>query len=422
MRIRSTLGRGLAAIVALAAAGLGLTACAPDVSVPIDSPPQVQGELPEDTRAALEDAVAHAVAASGASGAIVGVWVPWSGTWVAGVGTQDFESGTPVTTDMHFRIADATRPMICDVLYGVAAKGIVSLDDPVTDYVSSVPDLDDVSLLELCNGTSGVGSYQKMVQRMWVSNPHRVWDPRELASFGLGQTRSAEPGQAYRDSDAGYLLLGLALERATSTGADDLLTEYVFDPLDLTGTTLPADQWADSGPALTGLMTPTKDGVRQCTAPRDVTDVSASTGYTSAGVVSTIDDLGRYMQALASGALSTEGVDRWSDPLPVSSRQPSWFTATGGAFQAGSLIGQAGDMPGYTTAAYSDPATGMTVAVVLNNSTAGTAIGNYLAWELAAIASKAPAAAGETAPEFGLPWTPEQYRDAVTSQAICPIP
>ena len=36
-----------------------------------------------------------------------------------------------------------------------------------------------------------------------------------------------------------------------------------------------------------------------------------------------------------------------------------------------------------------------------------------LAWELAAIASKAPAAAGETAPEAGLPWTAQQYHDAI---------
>ena len=41
-----------------------------------------------------------------------------------------------------------------------------------------------------------------------------IWDPRELASYGLGQPRATEPGAAYRDSDAGYLLLGLALERA----------------------------------------------------------------------------------------------------------------------------------------------------------------------------------------------------------------
>ena len=48
-------------------------------------------------------------------------------------------------------------------------------------------------------------------------------------------------------------------------------------------------------------------------------------------------------------------------------------------------------MPGYATAAFSDPQSGLTVAVVLNNSGGGAGFAEYLAWELAAIASKAPA-------------------------------
>ena len=84
----------------------------------------------------------------------------------------------------------------------------------------------------------------------------------------------------------------------------------------------------------------------------------------------------------------------------------------------GSLIGQQGWTPGYVTAAYADPATGFTVAVSLNNSTTGGNIIGNLAWELAAIASKAPAAEGQTAPEFGLPFTAEQYHQAITDAAI----
>ena len=63
-----------------------------------------------------------------------------------------------------------------------------------------------------------------------------MWNPRELASYGLGQPRETEPGAAYRDSDAGYVLLGVALERATGRSAAELLQDYVVDPLDLDAT------------------------------------------------------------------------------------------------------------------------------------------------------------------------------------------
>ena len=168
---------------------------------------------------------------------------------------------------------------------------------------------------------------------------------------------------------------------------------------------------------------PGPDGVINCAEPLDITTMSSSLGFTDSGVTSTISDLGRYAQALASGALAREGQpDRWANPLPVSPDGPSWLQATGGAFLAGSLVGQHGWVPGYLTSVYSDPETGMTVAVVLNNSAAGSTLAASLAWELAAIASKAPAASGETAPQFGLPWTAEQYHEAITQAAVCPLP
>ena len=91
-------------------------------------------------------------------------------------------------------------------------------------------------------------------------------------------------------------------------------------------------------------------------------------------------------------------------------------------YQAGSLIGQHGSLPGYMTAAYADRETGLTVVIVLNNSRGSSVIARLAAWQLAAIASKAPAASGETAPPAGLPWTPEQMDGDLASVAICSLP
>ncbi len=428
MRARTSRRRVLAVVGSVALAVLGLSACAPDAHVEIGTPAQVEGELSGDTLGQLQSAVADAMTATGSSGAIVGVWVPWSGTWVAGIGTQSPSDTTPVKADMRFRVGDVTRAMVCDALYAAASDGLVALDDSVTEYVSGVPDLEDVTLVQLCDSTAGIGSYQDRLQPQWISTPKRVWNPRELVSYGLGQERSSEPGAAYRDSDAGYLLLGLALERATGKDAATYLDEDVFDPLDLTSTSLPGGtgQWASGAPALQGnYSVKNAEGVLDCGAPLNVTDVSTSTGYTDSGVVSTIADLGRYAQALAAGALAEDekaAEARWDHPLAPWADAPTWLTATGGAFQAGSLIGQYGSVPGYLTAAFADPQTGLAVAVVLNNSAASAAVPRLLAWELAAIASKAPAASGQSVPESGLPWTAEQFHEEIAQQAVCAPP
>lgn len=409
------------AVVAIVVA---LAACSAEPEVQISLPPQSDAALPTEVTDQLTDAVANAMTSNGASGAIVGVWAPWSGSWVSAVGTQYPGSSDEVTADMTFRIGQITRPMTCDVLYAVAAEGTVRLDDPVPKYVAGVADLTDVTLEELCDGTSGIGSYAAQLRSQWVVNPDRVWNPRELASFGLGQARTTEPGEAYRDSDAGYVLLGLALERATGQSAASLISKYVAAPLGLSNTRLPSSKPAPPGAdPLTGLLSgPVEGGGFDCVEPQDVTEMSASSGYTDSGVVSTIEDLRRYVQALAIGATTPDEYadDRFDDGKPTSAKAPSWLTAAGGATMPGSLIGQGGSVPGYTTAAYSDPATGLTVVVVLNNSVKNLA--TALAWELAAIGSKAPAASGETTPEAGLPWTPAQYHDAITAAAACAPP
>ena len=404
---------------------LALTGCSAEESFSYSPPDQIDQPLSDDTAAQLQGAVENAMAKTGATGAIVGVWVPWSGSWVTGLGTQTVGDETPITTDMTFRIADVTRLMTCDVLYGLADDDVVELNARVPDLVSGVADLEDITLLDLCNGTSGVGSSEPTVRGMWLNTPERRWAPLELASFGLGRA----PGTAhttYLDSDAGYLLLGLALERASGMNASQLISKYVTGPLDLPGTSLPGPAAAppSTGPVLNGHHLPAVEGGFDCTAPIDITNLSSSAGFTDSGVVSTIDELGRYAQAGARQGLREDGAtpDRFGAPLPASASAPSWYQATGGGYLVGSLIGQHGWTPGYTTAAYSDPATGFTVAVVLNNSTAGGAVGAYLAWELAAIASKAPAAGGQTAPEFGLPFTAEQYHQSISDLAICAAP
>ena len=417
-RVATALGAACALTVAL-------TACSPDVSVPLDTAPQVDAPFDEALTAQLQDAATHAMAAAGAPGAVVGVWAPWSGSWVTALGVQDPATGEAIDPDAAFRVGQLTRPMTCDVLYAVADEGRVALDAKVSEHVPGAADVGEVTLEQLCDGTSGIGGYAGQLSGQWTNNPERRWDPRELAAYGLGQPRTGEPGAAYRGSDAGYVLLGLALERITGQSAASLIEQYVADPLDLTGTQLPpAGQKEPSDGAVLEGHIPVNgpDGALNCAQPQPFSVLSSSAGYTDAGAVSNVEDLHRYVQALAIGALTPDDTDRFADAKPVYDGAPSWFTTAGGALLAGSLVGQSGSVPGYATAAFSDPNSGLTVVVALNSSATGANIAQSLAWELAAIASKAPATGGDAAPEAGLPWTADQFRQAIAEAAVCPVP
>lgn len=414
---RGSVLRRAAGLVAAAGLALTLAACSPGVAE-VEQPPQVDSALADDTQAQLTTAVERAMAGTGSTAAIVGVWAPWAGTWVQGFGTNP--DGSAIDADATFKAGTVTRAMTCDVLAGLAADGVVDIDDPLSAWLDGIPSADDVTLGQLCDGTSGYGAYQPHVQGRWEVVPTRVWNPRELVSYGLGS--ASTPAGTYTGSDTGYVLLGLALEQASSRSAAELFDQYVFEPLEMTSSSLPNGS-RDLG--LHGIQSAVNaEGAVDCAAETalDLTNLSLSAGFTSAGVVTNVDDLGRYTRALATGLRSYDDPARFEAPIPVAEGVPTWYTVDGGTYQAGSLIGQYGSVPGYQTVAFADRASGLTVVAVLNNSRAPAEAVRVLGWQLAAIASKAPAAEGEAAPEAGLPWTAEQMDADLASVAVCPLP
>lgn len=417
---RSHRGRSLLAVLTVAV--LGLTACAPATSVDLEPVAQVDAQLPAEMQEQLQAAVETAMAATGSTGAIVEVRAPWAGVWTKAIGTTT-AGGPAVTTDMRFKAGPVTRTMTCDVLYGMAHQGIVQLDDALTDWISGYPSASGVTLGELCDSSSGLSNYGGELSSRWYANPERVWHPKELVAYGFSKGFAFEPGTAYRDSDTGYVLLGLALEQASRMSAAELFDEYVFEPMGMEASSLPSSA-SGSASWLTGQRSGNdENGDVACTAPADMTTVSPTAGFTAAGAVTDVTDLSDYIQAVARGARSYDDDDRFADPLPVSAKSASWFTYAGGAYQAGTLVGHAGAVPGYLTAAFGDRETGMSIVVVLNNSRASGTLARNLAWELAALASKAPAASGQTAPEAGgLPWEASTYSAEIVKAAICPLP
>lgn len=406
----------LAAVTALGLA-IGLGACAPkpeQIDIGVD---QVDGALPADLAKQMQALTETAMTSVGASGAIVSVSVPWSGEWVAGLGTSGVD-GPEVDPDMTFKSANVTRAMTCDVLYALVEKGTVRLDETVGDWLDAYPGQASITLGDLCDGTSGLAGYMSRIFSRVVAAPDRVWNARELVAYGIARPTTGQPGAQFGDADTGYVLLGLVLERAGGESLADLYSDYVFQPLGMSSSSYPAG--VGEGDRLKGAYIPNgKDKKPACDAATDVTAVTSSVGSASGGVVSTVGDLATYVRALAVGARPYDADTRYADPRPVNSDQPAWFTADGGTYQAGSLVGQFGSLAGYMVAAFADRTTGMSVVVVLNDSRASANAVRVLAWQLAALASKAPAADGRTAPEMGLPWTAESLAPELARYAIC---
>lgn len=406
-------------------ASLALSGCisetgsAPDLTVPPGS------RLPAGVTERLDDALSDGLALSGSSGALAGVWAPWAGDWVAARGTTTTTGDEPMTADMLFRIGTNTTSMTCTVLLRLVEEGRVNLDDPVSRYLSRSAQVEGITLGQLCRNTSGLADYARALAPQFVDNPTRRWPPMEILANGLAGKRLAAPGEAWAQSSTGIILLGMALQSATRQDWGSLYRHYIFEPLGLAQTTFPASddiRLPDPHPhGYAAVADPA--GHASCDQLRDVTELSNSMGWVAGGVVSSLADLRTWARAFAEGSiLSEESTQAQWATAPQGGSSPLWQRYGLGGRQLGPLRGQAGAIPGFLSASLVDPESGLTVAVMLNNSTAGPAFVQALAQRLASIAAKAPAKDAAEPPALRLPWSAEQAAEAMRTGAVCQAP
>jgi D-alanyl-D-alanine carboxypeptidase len=425
MRKRISGTRVVAAFAVLAAVTLVLTGCTPTADAKTNGRPQVDAPFSAETSGRLDTALAEAMTLSGSSGAIAGVWAPWAGEWEVAPGTTAIGGTQPLNVDMHFRIASNTRAMTCTVLLKLVDEQRVKLSDPVSMYLKRLPSIDGITLGQLCQNTSGLADYRPELMGQFVNNPTRQWPPLEVVSSGLAADRASAPGGAWADSDTGFVLLGMALQAATSQDWASLYSHYIFEPLGLNDTSFPSpDQTTIPGAHPHGYAA-ALDPARQpvCDVVHDETNLSNSMSWVAGGIVSTIGDLKSWSEALADGALlsAKSSQAQWAT-VPSGANAASWESYGLGVQQIGPLRGHSGAIPGFLSAAFIEPASGLTIVVMLNNSNAGAGFVQDLAQRLAAIVSKEPAVGGAKAPQLELPWSEEQMVQAMQAGAVCPPP
>ncbi|KQX05094.1 MULTISPECIES: serine hydrolase domain-containing protein [unclassified Leifsonia] len=418
-----TRARGFASAAILAVVALVVTACSSTGAARAALPEQVDTPFGASVEESLSDALKNAIALSDATGGVAGVWAPWSGQWLAASGKLGLKDKSPVTTDTHFRIGELTQGMTCTVLMRLVDEKVVSLDDFVSHVLPSIPGTAGITLGQLCQGTSGIADTRGALGAQFSKNPERPWPPIEIVSNALALPRTGAPGEKWAPSDGGYMLLGLALEAATGRSWSDLEKQYVLDPLGLDETTIPGESTIEvPGAHPAGYVTPVVDGAPKCDAIRAVSKLSPSMAGTSGGAVSTVPELKVLVQSLASGTTLTEKTHKlqWKT-VPLGGEAPQWERQGYGGTQIGPLRGGSGNFGGYISAAYSDPSSGLTVVVMLNNATAGREFAKNFALQLASLGARTDAAAksGLDKPVIELPWSAEQMADKLKAAAIC---
>ncbi|MEM1062152.1 MAG: serine hydrolase domain-containing protein [Planctomycetota bacterium] len=326
--------------------------------------------LVDVTGLSLEQAVKKQFASTDAPGAVVGVYGP-DGKVVLelALGVADVDTREPLTIDHHMRIASVTKMFVGTAILLLADEGLLSLDDPISKYVDGVPRGDEITLRMLGRHTSGLFNSieNQAFQRAIMAAPDYPWSPEEILAYAYEKTPYAAPGERWRYSNSNAILLGMACEKTTGTAIADVVRDRVLAPLGLGSTGFP--------PADGTLPTPSPSAYRNGYPTKvlgygdtwyDVTGYSGSWTGAAGDMYSTVRDLGRAAETLATGTLLSESsraeLAAWQ-PTPLPGADYSFMLA-----RRDGAVGHTGDVPGFNAFTAYVPEADLSVVVLTNLS------------------------------------------------------
>ena len=401
----------------LAIAALGLTACTGGGSV--TSAADVN-TIDSGLAESIDGAVATAMQQSGSTEAVVGVWGSDGTEYLRGYGDNGVDGATRI------RGAQATQPVMCALMLDLVDQGTIDLDRKVSEDLTRQSDITDVTYRQLCDMRSGIADYKGAYTDIFANNPTRPWAEQELLAQGLSQSPESWPGLDFHQSDSNIVLLARAIKVKTGEEIPDLLRDRVFSPASMGSSYFPdPNSTTVSGETLSGLTYPSSGGKAVCDAgPTQVPEVSPSMLAGAGATVTTATDLKNFYTNYLGGkfggsdakvvteTMPTQNPNRNeagepTEDVPADGRQ--WGL---GVEKEGPLLGRSGAITGTLTAAYTDPGSGFSVVVSLNNSSAGAGFAKALAFQLASLSQSQG-----IAPD--LPWNADQQAEILGKAAVC---
>ncbi|MGI9164498.1 MAG: serine hydrolase domain-containing protein [Mycobacterium sp.] len=347
------------------AVALLLSSCA----VPTTGTRSPVAQLAEPLRTSLQSTLDANRAKLGYPGAIVGVWTP-EGEWFGITGTSGPDSQRPPRRDDHTRIGSLTKTFTVMAVLRLADQQRLALGDPIEKYVPGMPNGTTATLRDLARMTSGIANYSatRTFFERWSPDPAgAVFTPEDLIGFAKPEPPLFPAGSRMDYSNTNTALLGMVIEKVTGTPVAEVFEKELFEPLGMSGTSFPGPSPDLPAPHLDGItLQPDGPG-----GPvRNATDWNPSWTFTAGGMISTLDDMRVWTEALGTGGgLISEEMQREREASATSTVPPNTpELAYGlGFFTDRGWWGHNGALPGYTSYAAHHPARKTSVVVFVNS-------------------------------------------------------
>ena len=298
-------------------------------------------------------------------------------------GMADSVGKQALTPDTVLRLGSITKQFTAVAILMLADEGKLALTDDITRFFPDYPAAGKkITVEHLLTHTSGIVSYTG--KPGFAATMTKDLTVAQMIDSFKNDPLEFEPGTRYRYNNSGYFLLGAIIEKVAGQPYASFVEQRIFIPLGMKDT---AYEGHERGKALRAL-----GHSREGQAYAHSAALSMTQPYAAGALVSSVDDLARWDNAISAGKLLKPG--SWKRAFTPYALADGKSTGYGYGWEVRELLGtpviaHGGAINGFNTYAQRLPEHKVYVAV-LSNADGGLVNPGVVANKAAAIAIGKP--------------------------------
>jgi len=209
------------------------------------------------------------------------------------LGKANLELDVPMVPENVFQIGSMTKQFTAVSILMLLEQGKLALEDDITKYIPDYPTHNkNITIHHLLTHTSGIKSYTSMRGLREIAR--KDLEPLELINFFKNEHMDFNPGEKYKYNNSGYIILGYIIEKISGVSYAEFVETNIFKKINMSSSLYGSKSKIIKNRAY---------GYQKRTSYKNAMFISLSLPYAAGSIMSTVDDLLKWQQAISNNTL-----------------------------------------------------------------------------------------------------------------------
>jgi CubicO group peptidase (beta-lactamase class C family) len=208
-------------------------------------------------------------------------------------GMANLELDAKLNTNHVFQIGSMTKQFTAIAILMLEEQGKLKISDPISKYIPSYPNGNNITIHQLLTHTSGIKDFTKMKTLSDIAQKEMT--PQQMVDFFKNEPVDFAPGEKFDYNNSGYVILGYIIELTSAETYEDFIKKNIFDKIGMSNSYYASDRKIIKKRAY-GYHKKSSGYINK-------TVISFSVPFSSGSLMSTVDDMLTWQNALHQNLL-----------------------------------------------------------------------------------------------------------------------